>query len=463
MARTAERTLTVVLDPHDDVATLNRLRRLHARPFGQVVCEPAPAAGPSGLARSVLAALGKDPDLGPRRDPLWRLVDVHLRAERTRQLIVLRAHTLTYAALRRLADITDDAEIHLWLVVHTERIPGPVAQLLEGLPHDTGELDRLLEHTPDLTDEHDDVDELPVGAGLEFPYLQAIDGHDARPRSAIVRSLSRAQRAAVHDVLDQAHAWMTRWIDEHPDATYQQSADAVYLLARHGDSASEIYTRIRAALDAFTRAGEDTDVRAVDAVLQWSFGEVRSCEFNATYARAGTLADQTCEPQLAALIALAAVMRCPRYIRELDHNTVAADGSRLFGPWGGLFAIPPELRRFIATQHEHLSTYAKHRSIAMLPGNSHGRMSQTAIRRALAELDASDQTPVLALKHSRNVLQTVSHELGREGAWAFIAVRSSRLGRAQRCCGGWRGSRGCGRSRCAGCTRGRGRRARRCW
>jgi hypothetical protein len=51
------------------------------------------------LARSLLAALGKDPDLGPRRDGLWRLVDVHLRAERTRELIVLRAQTLTYSPL----------------------------------------------------------------------------------------------------------------------------------------------------------------------------------------------------------------------------------------------------------------------------------------------------------------------------------------------------------------------------
>jgi hypothetical protein len=70
------------------------------------------------LARSLLAALGKDPDLGPRRDGLWRLVDVHLRAERTRELIVLRAQTLTYSPLRRLTDIADAAEIHLWLVTH---------------------------------------------------------------------------------------------------------------------------------------------------------------------------------------------------------------------------------------------------------------------------------------------------------------------------------------------------------
>ena len=228
----------------------------------------------------------------------------------------------------------------------------------------------------------------PPAPGLSSPISTPSAARDGRPRSVIARSLPRAQRTEVHDVWDQAHAWMTRWLDEHPDAPYQQCADAVYLLARHGDSASEIYTRIRAALDAFTRAGENTDASAVDSALHWSFGEVRPCEFNAAFARAAALADQTPDPQRAALIALAAVIRCPRYIRALDHGTVAADGSRLYGPWGSLRAIPPELRRFIATQHEHLSEYAQHRRVAMLPGSAHGRMSQQSIRRALAELDA---------------------------------------------------------------------------
>ena len=391
MARTAERTLTVVLDPHDDLHTLNRLRRLHARPFGQVVCEPAPAGGPSGLARSVLAALGKDPDLGPRRDPLWRLVDVHLRAERTRELIVLRAHTVTYAALRRLADITDAADIHLWLVVHTERVPGPVVQLLEGLPHDTGELKRLLERTPHVSDEQQDDDGLPAGAGPNFPYLDAIDAsEDRRPRSEIASSLPRAERAAVHDVWDRAHGWMRTWLDGHPDATYQHCADAVYLLARHGDSASEIYVRIRSALDAFVRAGDNADGRAVDAVLRWSLGEVRPCEFNAAIACAAALADQTPDPQLAALVALAVTFRCAQFLRELNDISVATDGSYVCGPWGGVFAIAPELRRFITTYHHPLPSRPDGRPRPYFAGTSYGRMSQPSIRRALAELDAPE-------------------------------------------------------------------------
>ena len=389
MARTAERTLTVVHDPHDDLDTLNRLRRLHARPFGQVVCEPAPTGGSSGLARSVLTALGKDPDLGPRREPLWRLVDVHLRAERARQLILLRAHTLTYAPLRRLADVADAAEIHLWLVIHTERLPGPVAQLLEGLAHNTSDLEALLQRAPAFPDEHDSAD-LPVGAGPDFPYLDEIGARaeHRRPRSAITASLPRADRVAVHDVWDHAHAWMTRWLAEHPDATYQQCADAVYLLARHGDSASEIYARIRAALDAFTRAGEDTDADTVDSTLRRSFGEIRPCQFNPTIARAAALADQTADPQQAALIALAAVIRCPLKLRELNHRAVAADCSRLCGPWGSVIAIPPELRRFIATHHQRLEPHAHGRRLPLLPGGTYERMSRPSIRRALAELDA---------------------------------------------------------------------------
>lgn len=387
MARTAERTLTLVLDPHDDLATLNRLRRLHARPLGQVVCEPAPTGGTSGLPRSVLAALGKNPAVEPRREPLWELVDVHLRGERTRELIVLRAHTLTYAPLRHLADITDSAEIHLWLVVHTERIPGPVAQLLEGLPHDTDELNWLLARLPEHTDDPDEA--VPAGAGPDYPYLDAIPNADNRRlRATLARSLSRSERCVVHDTWDDAHAWMTGWLHQHPDVTYQHCADAVYLLARYGDSASEIYTRIRAALDAFTRDGTPTDASAADSVINWSFGEVRPCEFNATTARAAALADQTADPQHAALIALAAVVRCPRYLRELDHHAIAADGSRLYGPWGAVVAIPPELRRFIATHHKHLTPHANRRGCPFLLGSTGGRMSRPSIQRWLADLDA---------------------------------------------------------------------------
>jgi hypothetical protein len=392
VARTADRTFTLVLDPDDDVDTLARVRRLHARPLGHVVCEPAPGGGSAGLARSLLAALGKTLEREPCREPLWRLVDVHLRAEGVRELIVLRAHTLTYPALRRLADHAHAVGVRLWLVVHQERPPALVAQLLEAFPHDTAPLRTLLEHTPEVP-EPDSGEELPFGAGLGFPYLSA--SHDVfnplprrRVRLTLTRGLARRDRAVVYDAWDQAHAWTTRWLNDHADWTYQEAADAVYALARRGDTASEIYVRIRAALDAFHRAGVDTNVDAVDRVFEHCFGETRPCEFNAAVARAAALADQTPDPELAALIVVAVLARCPHYIRLANFRGLATDGAVLAGPWGGPLTVPPELRRFLATWHHKRKPQATGHAIPLFPGNSHRRARQPAIRRRLARLDA---------------------------------------------------------------------------
>jgi hypothetical protein len=240
-------------------------------------------------------------------------------------------------------------------VVHQERPPGPVAQLLEALPHETASLQALLEHGPELAEADSDED-LPLGAGLEFPYLSAT--HDVfnpvscrRVRLTLTRGLSRLDRAAVHDAWGQAHDWTTRWLNDHADWTYQDAADAVFALARRGDTASEIYVRIRAALGAVDRAGVETNIDAVDRVLEHSFGETRPCELNATVARAATLADQTPDPQLAALIAVAVLARCPHYLRLANLRGLASDGAVLAGPWGGALTVPPELRRFLATWH----------------------------------------------------------------------------------------------------------------
>lgn len=293
MARTADRTVALVLDPDDDVDTLARLRRLHARPLGQVVCEPAPGGGSAALAYGLLAALGKTLDSDPPRDPLWRLVDVHLRAERVRHLIVLRAHTLTYLSLRRVADHAHDVGARLWLVVHRERPPAAVAQLLEAVPHETAPLPDLLALRPELADD-DRQSDLPLGAGLDYPYLASI--HDVfepvtrrRVRSTLARDLPRADRAAVYDTWDQAREWITRWLSDRGEWFDEDAADAIFGLARRGDTASEIYVRIRAALDAFQQAGVTTNVRAVDRIFEHSYGETRPCELNPAVAHAAAL------------------------------------------------------------------------------------------------------------------------------------------------------------------------------
>lgn len=393
MARTADRSVTLVLEPDDDVDTLARLRRLHARPLGQIVCEPAPDGGSTALAHGLLAALGKTIDLDPARDPLWRLIDLHLRAERVRHLIVLRAHTLTYAALRRVADHAHAAGAQLWLVIHQERPPTAVAQLLEAVPHEEAPLPTLLALTPELGDDNSSGLDAPTGRGLEFPYLAAI--HDLyeplrrrRVRSTLTRGFSRAERAAVYDTWEQTQAWTLRWIDERAELIEQDAADAVLTLARGGDTASEIYVRIRAALDAFQQAGVTTNLRAVDIVFEHSYGETRPCELNTAAAHAAALADQTADPELAALIVVAVLARSPYYIRHANLRGLASDGAILVGPFGGVLAVPPELRRFLATWQNERQRHADGRPVPLFPGNSHGRISQPAVRRRLARLDA---------------------------------------------------------------------------
>lgn len=117
-----------------------------------------------------------------------------------------------------------------------------------------------------------------------------------RVRSTLSRGLSRAERAAVYDTWEQAHAWTLQWFDERAELIDQDTADAVLALARRGDTASEIYVRIRAALDASQHAGVTTNLRAVDAVFEHSYGETRPCGLNTAAAHAAALADQTRTP-----------------------------------------------------------------------------------------------------------------------------------------------------------------------
>jgi hypothetical protein len=105
-------------------------------------------------------------------------------------------------------------------------------------------------------------------------------------------------------------------------------------------------------------------------------------------ARAAALADQTPDPQLAALIALAALTRSPYYLRHANLRGLAPDGAILVGPYGGVLAVPPELRRFLATWQHERARQAGGQAIPLFAGNSHGRITQPAIRRRLARLDA---------------------------------------------------------------------------
>jgi hypothetical protein len=56
--------------------------------------------------------------------------------------------------------------------------------------------------------------------------------------------------------------------------------------------------------------------------------------------------------------------------------------------WGGLRAIPPPLRRVLATQRQRLVNAGARPHDPLLPGTSHGRMSTPEIQRELDALDA---------------------------------------------------------------------------
>jgi len=80
VARTVDPPITLIVDPDDNLACLEQLRRLHARPYGQILCEPDPTATSAELARYLLEGLGKD-SRGLTRGQLWHQVDCHLRAD----------------------------------------------------------------------------------------------------------------------------------------------------------------------------------------------------------------------------------------------------------------------------------------------------------------------------------------------------------------------------------------------
>jgi hypothetical protein len=110
-----------VHDPDDDQACLRRLTALNDLAAGRVVCHPTPGASWPVLIRDLLEALGK------RRDALTHerrvrdgadLLQVWMRAERVRHLVVLRAHRLPPRHLAAVASLAAATRTTLWLVWH---------------------------------------------------------------------------------------------------------------------------------------------------------------------------------------------------------------------------------------------------------------------------------------------------------------------------------------------------------
>ena len=119
--------VAVVVDPEETTAFARAAARLACRRAGRVVVHTNPRQSAAWtLGIDLLCALGKHWDrVGQGCDiHIAVLVEVWLRAEQVRDLVVLRAHQLAGKALAWLLDLAHRAPFRLWLCA-----PGPLVDL----------------------------------------------------------------------------------------------------------------------------------------------------------------------------------------------------------------------------------------------------------------------------------------------------------------------------------------------
>jgi hypothetical protein len=341
VAQAAEQqAITLVLDPDDELRTLRALRALHARPLGQIVCEPA-TAGAIELAHHLLSALGKT--LGPP-DGAWRRAQALLLAERIEHIVLLRAHLLTYPALRRLADTAQATATRLWLIAAGEIAGQPIRQLLEQRAHTTAPRDHVLDA---LAVRPTGGENLPGDHGPGFPLLPP--GQQRRRRSDLARGLRGGQRASVYAAFDDAHDWMTSWLHDHSAPKPQETADVIYRLAAAASTGSESLVRAHASLAALVEEGFAVRRETLDHLRRDHWHEIRPARHRHDVTRAAAIADRCPDTAEAALIALSPLTRCRQTLRYLTVADVAPDAAGVI-LHGRIVAIPPQLRPALRAQ-----------------------------------------------------------------------------------------------------------------
>jgi hypothetical protein len=386
VARTVDPPITLIVDPDDDLACLEQLRRLHARPYGQILCEPAPTATSAELARYLLEGLGKHSQ-SLTRGQLWRQVDCHLRAEHVHDLALARAHTLTFAALRDLADHARDAGVSVWLLIAAEQPTAAIAQLVEARPHETGELQQLIGRWR-RAEAPGEPATVPAGHGSQYPWLTSRTSEKPLTLACLRARLAVPERAVVAHTWQATTEWMRRWLDDAGDCTGGEVARSIYAVASAGDTASEMLVRAQAAIAAVHAVGIRINRRVLEHDVTVAFGESRPLQWTASVQRAAGLIDQTADPQLAAIIALSLVYRHSETTRRVNVSGVAANGTIATSSWAGPRAIPPHLEKALATQRDQQLRAGADPGAPLLPGTTHGRMSAQVISQALAALDA---------------------------------------------------------------------------
>ena len=340
---TDQHALALVLDPTDELDDLRAVRQLHARPLGQIVCEPDPTCSRQDLALYVLEALGKAPG---ERARAWARAQLLLEAEQIRELVLLRAHLLSYPALRQLADTTEQTGTRLWLVCPRERPTSPIAQLLERRPHTSSTLTRLVEQLAVAPRPDTEDDGLPPHGGLDFPYVRHRE-QPRRTRSHLAHGLRGHDRQAVLASYDDAREWTAAWLDEHLDGAQQEAADALWRLAAQPPTASESLTRARAGVDALTAAGCPVKESVLDHLPLDQWGERRPSTYRQEIDRAVELADRCPDLAHAGLIALSLITGCRYRIVRILAADLTPDAASILLTAGNPWAVPPDLRRLL--------------------------------------------------------------------------------------------------------------------
>jgi hypothetical protein len=120
--------VTVVVDPADDAEFAASVGAA-CRRSGRFVVHTSPGQnGAVRMQREVLHALGKHWDYAAQGGDalVAQLVQVWLRAEQARDLVVLRAHHITGAALRWLVSLAGQEGLRVWLIS-----PLPLPQIVD--------------------------------------------------------------------------------------------------------------------------------------------------------------------------------------------------------------------------------------------------------------------------------------------------------------------------------------------
>jgi hypothetical protein len=284
--------LALVLDPEDDREHLRDVRHLHARPLGQIVCEPDPTTGSNDLAHYLLDALGKT---ASDRRGAWARAQLLLDAEQIRELILLRAHVLGYPALRRLADRTAQTATRLWLVCPRERLTGPIAQLLEHRPHTRSTLPRLSTSSASRRCWTSKTTTCPPTAASTSRCCTSANACAAPaptwPTACAVSSAPASCTPSTTPTPGPSTGCVNtprRPSRKSPTHTHTHT---LWHLASAVPTASEALVRTHAAMHALSASGWPVRQNALDRLLRDDWGERRPTTYNAELAQATELAD----------------------------------------------------------------------------------------------------------------------------------------------------------------------------